>query len=202
MRLTDPADDERGGSIEAELNLGVSMGLEPQAIFSDDAVSGVVVTRSSSWWNHTRCATCGHTFRRGDRALVDAAARTVTHLVPGLGCGSGSETADAQRTGDLSDRDEFAEGLLSTWPPTVPVTRLGRRDWRIPRPGSPRQPPTCLYCGHTFRPGEYVVVCPCQPGSPSCAAAVHRDPAAGLPCWDRWQPTGKLAVCPITMARL
>lgn len=206
MRLTGP-------DAAAQLMLGIHAGEEPQAAFTDDAASGVLITKSSSWWNHRRCHTCGHTFRRGDRALIDSPARTAQHLMPRLTCGSAPGTprtpgalgalgaaepaGGAEGTGD---RDEFALGLMSTWPPNMPVTRLAPDDWRIPRPGDGRQAPTCLYCGHTFRPAEYVVICPCQPDRPACGAAVHRDPAAGLPCWDRWRPDGTLARCPVTLA--
>jgi hypothetical protein len=199
------------GGEAAQLDLGIERGLEPQAAFGDDGATGVVTTRSSSWWNFRRCKTCEHTFRRGDRVLVDPVRRTAQHLVPGLACGSAAD-ADADGRGRATvsaasgrDRDDFAAGLLNTWPSAVTLTRIGPRDWRLPRPGSGRAAPTCLYCGHTFRPGEYVVVCPCRVSagaSPACGAAVHRDPAAGLPCWDNWQPGGTLSVCPITSARL
>jgi len=206
MRLTDPAAGEESPSaadgLAAELELGISVGREPQAAFTEDTVSGVVITRSSSWWNKQRCKTCGHTFRRGDRALVDAAAHTAKHLMPGLDCGTNPDGQDAEAGGGAGDRDAFADGLLATWPANVPISRLEPTDWRIPRPGGQQAAPTCLYCGHTFRPGEHVVICPCQPEKQACGIAVHRDPASGSPCWDRWQPTGKLTVCPTTTARL
>jgi hypothetical protein len=187
--------------VTRELNLGIEVGQEPQAGFADDGASGMVTTRSSSWWNYRRCKTCGHTFRRGDRVLVDAVKRTVRHLAPGLGCGA--DPGPVAVTG--GDRDEFAAGLLETWPSTVPLTRIEADDWRLPRPGDRWQAPTCLYCAHTFRAGEYVVVCPCQSDQgkpPACRTAVHRDPAAGLPCWDNWQPGGRLTICPTTTVKL
>jgi hypothetical protein len=190
----------------AEFALGEAEGVEERAAFGKDATSGVAVTRSSSWWNHRRCKTCGHTFRRGDRALVDPIARTAEPLVPGLRCGTGPWPAaaqDAAAAGD--DRAEFAAGLLETWRPAVPVTLIMPGDFRIPRPGALMPAPTCLYCGHTFRAGEYVVVCPCKVTggeAPACDLAVHRDPAAGLPCWEIWQPGGVLSVCPLTTAKL
>jgi len=189
----------------AALELGISIGSEPQAVFADDTVSGVLTTRSASWWNFTRCRTCGHTFRRGDRVLVDAAARTVQHLMPGVDCGTDPDGTEPGRGN--GDRDEFSAGLLATWPTGAAVTRLAADDWRIPcrEDGWRDQAPTCLYCGHTFRPGEYVVVCPCQAGQglpAACQTAVHRDPAAGYPCWERWQPSGRLTICPTTTARL
>jgi hypothetical protein len=191
---------------EAEFALGMAEGVEQRAAFGKDTTGGVAITRSSSWWNHRRCKTCGHTFRRGDRALVDPIARTAKHLVPGLKCGTDPELGGERTTGDVTgDRAEFAAGLLETWQATVPVTMLVPGDYRIPRPGSSVQPPTCLYCGHTFRAGEYVVVCPCKAirsEAPACGMAVHRDPAVGLACWEIWQPGGELSVCPMTTAKL
>jgi hypothetical protein len=204
MRVTAQAEQAGGeprAGAAADLALGIETGLEPRAGFAADKVSGQVTTRSSSWWNFRRCKTCGHTFRRGDRVLVDAVARTVLHLAPELACGTTPDQAAAAGR----DRDEFAAGLLETWPPTVPVTLIEAGDWRIPRPGSGRRAPTCLYCGHTFRAGEYVVICPCQSdqGKPAaCGTAVHRDAAAGLPCWDTWRPSGQLTVCPVTTVKL
>ena len=198
MRLTSGEDPASLGPA-AELNLGREMALEPQARFADDGTSGEADTRSSSWWNYLRCQTCGHTFRRGDLVHVDAAARTVRHLTPGLACGV--DPGPAAATG--GDRDEFSAGLLAFWPSTAPVTRIEAGDWRLPRPRSPWRAPTCLYCGHTFRAGEYVVICPCQADQrrpAACGTAVHRDPAAGLPCWDNWQPSGRLNICPMTLA--
>jgi hypothetical protein len=186
------------------LATGIAIGGEPRAAFASDTASGELTTQSSSWWNHRRCLTCGHTFRHGDRARVDAITRTVVHLEPGLHCGTGP-APEGPAAVPNGDRDEFAAGLLATWAPTAPVTRLPPEDWRIPRAGSARRAPVCLYCGHTFRAGEYIVICPCQAGqgeAAACAAAVHRDPAAGLPCWDNWQPAGRLAICPTTTARL
>jgi hypothetical protein len=192
--------------VAAQFVQGVAEGVEQRAAFGKDATSGVATTRSSSWWNHRRCKTCGHTFRRGDRALVDPIARTAKHLVPGLKCGTEPGAGGERNTaGVVDDRAEFAAGLLETWPATAPVTMLTPGDYRIPRPGSPQQAPTCLYCGHTFRAGEYVVVCPCRVPrgeAPACGMAVHRDPAAGLACWEIWQPAGKLIVCPMTTAKL
>lgn len=207
MRLTGQEEGQSAiapsGGVAAELALGIEAGLEPQAGFADDEASGVVTTRSSSWWNYRRCKTCGHMFRRGDRALINAVARTVQHLVPGLACGTDPDAAAVAAPG--GDRDQFTAGLLATWPANVPLMQIEAGDWRLPRPGGTWQAPACLYCGHTFRVGEYVVVCPCQSDQglpPACATAVHRDPAAGLPCWDNWQPSGKLKICPTTTVKL
>lgn len=189
---------------EVELSLGIEEGFDPKPHPGGDSAltaDGIVITRSWSWWNGTYCRTCGHTFRRGDRVLVTSPTRAVQHLVPGLECGTDPEPSPDPGT---AERNDLAAGLLACWPTSAPESQLAPDDWRIPRPGTraDRRPPVCLYCGHTFRAGEYVVICPCTPERPACGAAVHRDPAAGLPCWDRWHPEGDLLVCPITLARL
>ncbi len=202
----------------AEFEFGVRQGSDPQPAFRATS-SGVALTRPGSWWSYRYCTTCGHTFRRGDRVLLEG--RRVRHLVPGLNCGTGGtggtgpqqDAADGGTAGgetaDGGDVLGFTEGLLSAWPPGrgVAVVTVAADDWRIPQPGS-RRPPVCLFCAHTFRPGELVVVCPCRPGHRdradriACGAAVHRDPAAGLPCWERWRPAGGLTICPVTKARV
>lgn len=172
------------------------------------AGSGETVTTLISWWNHLLCDACGHTFRRGDRVVRDAMTRTVRHLEPTLGCSerAGQASASASDDGDVADPDDlraFAEGLHKAWPPEigVPVTHLSPDDWRVRRPPEPLERTRCLYCAHTFRPDEQVVICPCSPQSPVCGAAVHRDPIAGLVCWESWRPEGDVRSCPVTAQR-
>ncbi|QXJ20201.1 hypothetical protein AGRA3207_000873 [Actinomadura graeca] len=181
--------------IENELQRGIDEGLVPRPEEPDDGdAGGVAVTAPPSWWFSLDCRSCGHTFRRGDRVRVDAENRTAEHLEPGLGCAGGPA---AERT---TEADEFAAGLLSAWTTDAPVVRLADGDPRLPRPGQ-GPAPRCLHCANTFRPGEYVVVCPCHRDDPVCDAAVHRDPARGLPCWERWRPDGTVTICPVAKAR-
>lgn len=163
--------------------------------------TGRIKTTLVSWWNHLICDTCGHTFRRGDWVSHDADTSAVAHLDPALGCAADPD-ASAAKPAD-AESNEFADGMAETWPPAggVPVTRLAHGDWRTVKPRSPLERDRCLYCAHTFRAGEQVVVCPCDPASPVCGAAVHRDPAVGLACWEGWQPTGQVRLCPVTSGR-
>ncbi|WUI02583.1 hypothetical protein OHR68_12505 [Spirillospora sp. NBC_00431] len=180
--------------IAHELQRGIELGLVPRSTGPDEAVDGTAVTAPASWWFSLVCRTCGHTFRRGDRVRVDAAARAVEHLEPGLGC-AGGPAAD-----HTSEADEFAAGLLSVWRTDAPIVRLAPGDSLLPRPGEgPAR--RCLHCANTFRPGEHVVMCPCRRDDPVCGAAVHRDPARGLPCWERWRPDGTVKVCPVVKAK-
>lgn len=171
---------------------------------------GEAVTAQVSWWNHLVCTTCGHTFRRGDRVWRDSADWTVYHLDPDrmLGCGGPHGTAEHERpqsaqVPEASQSAEFAAGVDEVWPldDGMSAVTLGPDDWRVKRPPPPLTRARCLFCAHTFRPGERVVVCPCRAGLPACGAAVHRHPAAGLVCWESWRPSGDVILCPITSAR-
>jgi len=182
--------------------LGQKSAFEPPADLMD--TDGSVITTHVSWWNHLICSTCRHTFRRGDRVRHDQGSAEVAHLDPALGCAAppGSRPAPRPASGSAADDDlaQFADGLAATWPPTgeIAVTRLEKGDWRTTRPRPPLERARCLYCAHTFREGEHVVVCPCRPRGPACGAAVHRDPAAGLVCWETWRPDGQVRQCPVS----
>jgi hypothetical protein len=205
VRLADRA------KIAAELQYGITLGLTPRQEL--DETEGQTVTLLSSWWNHLRCTGCGHTFRRGDRVRVSQRMRTVVHLVPGLDCGAPADNEPAASAS--TDIAAFREGLLSAWPAPegTRIMRLPAGDWRIPDgPDDVRDTNVCLHCGHTFRAGEYVVVCPCRPMLPlqpggttrpaACGRGVHRDPAIGLSCWESWRPDGTVTVCPVTQTKV
>ncbi|WP_239382647.1 hypothetical protein [Frankia sp. CIT1] len=232
MRLRpDPVDAGAAALDElADLDVGINEGLDPQppAEASDDGPVGrdgsrSAVTHSESWWTHLRCTRCGHTFRRGDRVRLRGDATTgdpgsVVHLDPALGCAdeavatrqhpapSGDTAADAvtNTAEDAAELAAFAAGLLDAWPPAgdAPVVRLAPHAFQVARPDMGPDAPKCLVCAHTFRPGEQVVVCPCGLHRGVCVAAVHRDPVAGLTCWDDWQPDGTLTHCPVTLNRV
>jgi hypothetical protein len=177
-------------------------GMNPQPAGDAIATDGRAITSPASPWNHDRCHRCGQTFRRGDAVEITLRPHyVVVHTDPWMACG-GTGVEDAH--GSPGDDDAgFAAGLLSAFPVAggIPVQRLAVHDWRVATPDR-TDPPRCLYCGHTFRAGEYVVVCPCGPLTPNCGAAVHRDPAAGLSCWEAWRPDSTLSVCPVTLVRI
>jgi hypothetical protein len=199
---------------------GVDAGQFPAAQGPDGTISAVV-TDGKSRWLGTRCGTCNQTFRLGDRVRL-AADGAVGHLDPALGCWladlaepAGGERPLLERGQDPpdspagADSGDFTEGLLSAWPPAreAPVFRLSRGDWRVTTPRSGPTSPACPGCGHTFRAGDMVVICPCagavgDPRREYCQIAVHRDPARGLCCWDDWAPDGRLRRCPRTFARV
>ncbi|MBY8847833.1 hypothetical protein K7G98_03660 [Saccharothrix sp. MB29] len=180
----------------AGFDAGEAAAFDPQPV-RDAGGSGERITSLTSWWHTRWCQVCGHTFRRGDRVLV--ADSRVRHLDPTLDC--------AESGGGRADEAEvvrFTEGLLATWPVVgdVPLTRTDDVPGLLAPPLGGLRRAACLFCAHTFRPGEFVVMCPCTPAARVCARAVHRDPARGLPCWESWRPGSTLKVCPVTLTRL
>jgi hypothetical protein len=174
---------------------GLTAGLQPRAAARE--ASGQAVTAIGSWWHHRRCTACGHSFRRGEQVRLGPGERDVRHLEPATDC-------DGAERDETPDTDVFTEALLAAWPagPGVPVARLEPGHPLLDRKPGPYGRATCLFCAHTFRRGERVIVCPCQPDRRHCDAAVHRDPAMGLVCWESWRPSGRLQTCPVTLRRL
>jgi hypothetical protein len=169
---------------------------------------GSTITTGTSPWLGIRCRSCNQTFRRGDRVRLDPV-HGMQHLVPGLRCAS--EMRDDATGGAPGGRatEEFTAGLAAEWPPVngAPVRALTEQDWQVTQPGSGPASAVCPGCGHTFRAGDTVIICPCavEPDDErrrSCELAVHRDPAAGLACWDDWRPSGRLLRCPRTYEKL
>lgn len=184
----------------ADFDLGMGEAFDPQGGAANH-LDNDYLTRITSWWHFQWCATCGHTFRRGDRVRVDPVSNQVWHLEPGLGC-VGSEDEVGQP--DAADLQEFLAGVNTVWPVAgdVPVVLTDDQPYLLAPPIGGLRRMFCLYCAHTFRPHELVVICPCAPRQRECRFAVHRDPGLGLVCWERWRPSGTLSVCPVTQRRL
>ena len=196
----DDADDVR------QFELGSNAGQYPKPASAEE--EGITITTGNSPWLGIRCGTCNQTFRRGDRVRLDQV-RGIQHLAPGLLCARdvSDDSADAAPRG--RDIEQFTAGLLTEWPPLngAPVRALTERDWQVTRPSSGPASPVCPGCGHTFRVGDAVIICPCavtpdDERHASCQLAVHRDPASGLACWDDWRPAGRLIRCPRTYEKL
>ena len=189
----------------AAFDAGLTDGLDPQPTGAEFGADGLAVTHSSSTWHHRSCTACGNSFRRGDLVVRDATTGRVQHLDPSLRCAAtDADSAGSQDGRAESEAAAFAVGLLETWPPRngMPVTRLSADAWQVAHPGRAR-PPLCQGCGHTFRAGETVVICPCNPPDPGeCRTAIHRDPGMGLPCWEQTRPEGYVEVCPWRLVRV
>lgn len=183
-----------------EFDTGMQSAFDPQddsAYHSDNDY----ITRITSRWHFQWCTTCGHTFRRGDRVRVDHATGQVWHLEPGLGC---AETDGDTGRPDPAGLQDFLTGVESIFAVAgdVPVVLTDDEPYLLAPPVGGLRRMVCLYCAHTLRPHELVVICPCAPRERECRYAVHRDPGLGLVCWERWRPSGRLSVCPVTQRRL
>ncbi|MET9732500.1 hypothetical protein ABZZ79_18185 [Streptomyces sp. NPDC006458] len=140
----------------------------------------------------TTCPVCHHSFRLGEQISLhrtDSGPGVVLkHHSRRLDCLNPSAAEDASAAAEL-----FHQGLDSANPPppelcTVRLHREHPLLRLVPGPGGGE--PTrhrCWVCGHTFRPGEMVIHCTCNPDTPTCACAVHRDPDHGLVCYDDWK---------------
>jgi hypothetical protein len=192
---------------QQEFLAGVQQGLDPQPVADVVGADGHAVTSASSNWNHHRCRSCGHSFRRGDEVLVTGeSVDDVVHADQRLDRrpqGLQAQGEHPEDDGAGADAVAFGAGLLGAFRVAggIDVHLLEPDDWRVPRFADDPSP-TCLYCGHTFRAGEHVVVCPCRPHHPRCGSAIHRDPAAGLNCWETWRPDSSLEICPVTLSRV
>jgi hypothetical protein len=189
MRLTGDA---------AEFTAGIDDGFDPQPA-GDDERAGELVTHAFSWWNTATCTGCGHTFRRGDRVRADPVLRVVRHLDAALGCLTpAGDGHGAEPVGD------FVAGLLDEFPlpPELPAVRTDDVHGLLAPPDRGFARNACLVCGHTFRPDEFVIVCPCRPAERRCRAAVHRDPIRGLVCRENWRAGTEVETCPITLRKV
>ncbi|MFI5893097.1 hypothetical protein ACIA5D_23605 [Actinoplanes sp. NPDC051513] len=165
----------------------------------DTAQDGASVTGVTSWWHNDRCTHCGHTFRRNDVVQVDGRTRTVTHLDPVLSC-----EVEGEPGTDDADVSAFVSGLLAAWPTAgdVPTVSTDEASYLLAPADRGFRRRSCLVCAHSFRPAEMVIICPCEPAERRCRAAVHRDPAQGLVCWEAWLPASELRACPVTTRNL
>lgn len=155
---------------------------------------GAVVTTLRSPWLGKPCSRCAFTFRRGDRVVSGAA--HAEKSCPDELSSPGLEGADPERAA-------FYQGLAEAYPPPadLELVRLLPGHPLLARQG-PFSRPACVVCGHSLRPYDEVVVCPCQSDAPLCAAAVHRDPIRALFCWDEWSKSKLARYCPVTSRKL
>ncbi len=176
---------------------GLAAGLDAATAQRDDNDSGAppvlattVTTTLRSRWLHRVCPLCGHTFRPGD-LVQTAPGQDAVHDMPGLRCASladgGALAVEVSALGNAT----FFEGLAAAWPmpDDVKIVRLeGDHRLLAPPRGAIRRR-SCRVCGHSFRPMDHVVLCPCSLVDASkqpCEIAVHRDLLRQMHCWDQW----------------
>lgn len=190
-----PAPLER---VRNELRLGMETAADTQNA-SVIAAGGAATTTLESPWVGLHCPVCRHSFRLGDPVWIEPSLRRVCHSSALLPCAG--QAAAATESPELA---AFFAGLDEAWPPPadVPVRRLEPNDTLVASPSAGFRRHRCAVCGHTLRPFDRVVLCPCQPTTPRCRIAVHRDPAHGLNCWTDWNPGAHLHYCLATLNKL
>ncbi|MCG8416413.1 MAG: hypothetical protein MJE77_00555 [Proteobacteria bacterium] len=172
---------------------GVLRGVDPAAA---TAKGGISPTTLSSPWLHRRCARCKHSFRQGDRVVHPQPGKPPVHTDDTAFCAC----PDGPTLEQCRDAEAFYRGLKRGWNPgqATHVTTLppGHPALAPPRAGFGRK--TCAVCGHTLRPHDEVVLCPCRPEAPLCQAAVHCDIVHQLPCLNDWNDRAGQPACPVT----
>jgi hypothetical protein len=171
-------------------------------------------TTLNSWWYQEVCPYCHHTIRVGDtvRRLLGG---SIVHDDPRLPCPSARQTLEVPPevsitpSGDAhacaaSEARAFFDGLEREWAPArgIVLTLLVKGHPLLSPPFAGFRRRRCVGCDHTFRPLDLVVICPCNPARPLCQAAIHRDPAHNLSCFEMWSPSGTRTHCPITSREL
>ncbi|CAL9565655.1 hypothetical protein SUDANB95_04684 [Actinosynnema sp. ALI-1.44] len=178
---------------------GFTEGLRRGVDRTNSGVDGPAVTTANSFWvagGQQVCPVCRHTFRVNDRvhvqhATADGGARVV-HASEELPC-HGDATV-GQRD-DPALATEFYAAIDRLDALNQVAQRLNPGSWMVANlPKRVR----CAGCGHSLRPFEAVVLCPCDETAPKCKLPVHHDPARGLDCRDRWLLNKKLAHCPMS----
>ena len=188
-----------GGSLyvelRAEFDKGIEAALDKKNKFALLA-GGAATTEKQSRWLSQRCSVCLHTFRLGDVVMIDVDG-SVRHDMDLLPCARVQATDQPVPASDQVE--SFFAGIDSVWPTPPEVIHLAPTHILVARPKGAFRRRKCVVCGHTLRPHDSVLICPCDPARPRCQAAVHRDVLHGLPCWEAWNPAANdQTYCPIT----
>jgi hypothetical protein len=172
---------------------GLAAGLDPASAITVPGADAVTTERSP--WLRGRCVRCGHSFRRGDRVRADGAIQAVHAAGTGFCAGDAAEPPIEETAAEA-----FYRGLAAacTPPSRLAVTRLLPGHWLLAPPLAGLGRRTCVVCGHTLRPHDDVIVCPCRPEMPLCEAAVHQDNVHGLSCLTGWNEREARRCCPVT----
>jgi hypothetical protein len=168
--------------MRSEFEQGLHAGADP--LNAAPTANGPAHTTLESSWLHQRCPLCVHTFRIGDHVVFGRVPGRVTHTGEGPGCDVAGN--DMRQLTALRD---FFRGLVDT----IPVAE--RAVVRYLLPGDELLAPPvhgfsrsqCAVCGHTLRPFDSVVICPCKPDQQLCRTAIHHDPSRGMHCWLEWK---------------
>lgn len=197
----DPTGAPGATGTAAAFHAGYQSGRDP---LGRPAAGHARTTIDSAWLYGPPCAECGHTFREDDPVWIELAddgrIGTVVHHSEALPCRDGAATGEHINP---EAAREFLNGLRAGIGTGTHVRRLlpGHSLLADPvRTGQRRE--ACMVCGHSLRPYESVVICPCDPDARRCRLAVHQDPVRGLPCYDEYYPDGKVKHCPMNHRKL
>ncbi|MEO0478716.1 MAG: hypothetical protein AAF196_04485 [Planctomycetota bacterium] len=189
-----PTEDDRSPSVESFWNsYTTASDRDP----GSPSRTGRLTTSLDSTWLYHRCPSCRHTFRVGDTVILgeDGAVRH-----DGDRACQGPDPQNAFGDAVL----QFFEGLDRACPPPrgIRVVRLEAGHRLLSEEKGAFRRHGCAVCGHSFRAGDQVVICPCSPDSPRCMIAVHRDSVHGLYCWDDWSAAKRDMLCPMNGRRM
>jgi len=182
--------------MSSQFELGLSAGADP--LNAATIAGGPAHTTLDSAWLHQRCPLCSHTFRIGDRVVSERVPGKITHTGAGSRCDiAGNDTRQVESL------REFFRGLVDRVPAAerAIVRYLLPGDELLAPPIHGFTRSQCAVCGHTLRPFDSVVICPCSPDQQRCRTAIHHDPSRGIQCWLDWKSEITQDYCPTTSRR-
>lgn len=166
------------------------------------------VTERQSYWLKDICPRSRHSFRIGDRVEIDNNGdvqhddETFQRLV-----GGGDDAKDDAAASDGAVID-FLKGAYSLTPPDEQpyLKLLLPGDPLVAMPEARFKRHVCAVCNHTLRPGETVLICPCDAINKTkgrkCMIAMHHDVANGLYCFGEWSSYQKELFCPAFLKKI
>lgn len=196
MDRNKPQNENGSSSLRSEFERGFA-GARNEAGLQALEAGAAATTSLRSTWLHELCPVCSHTFRVRDRVEASADSK-IRHATGTAFCGP-----EAGMQPEFSPEAlAFFDGLEAAWPPKAPLVRLDARHPLVAAPRRGMRRNACFFCGHTLRPGDIVVVCPCSPEERLCSAAMHQDILHSLYCYSEWNPGEIRDFCPVTSRSL
>ncbi len=194
-RVNEPREDLAGLTPDELFDRGRQHGMDR----TNSGADGPAVTTAASFWvaegGSRVCPVCRHTFRIGERVWVDHAVAgkpaRVVHASRELPCHG--ETVEGG-----TDDPELAARFFAAVDASNPLKGGVRLKADSPQVAKLVHRVKCAGCGHSLRPLEVIVFCPCDPEKPRCRLAVHNDRARGVSCFDEWLTGRPLEHCPMS----
>lgn len=180
------------------------LGLHGKETRRTDTLSYYTTTLTSPWLND-HCSGCGHTFRVGDKVREDSSGK-MRHDSFALPCSGVRGFAEIQP----SERDihDLITGMFETWPQAYAKPIVLAEDHPLTRSRLNGKRANCPVCGHTLRPRDTVMVCPCHAiegpkfHGIQCQIAVHHDALHGHFCFAEMLASLQSLRCPASLRRV